>query len=146
MDISFVSTDVSFLMENMKKRRVVFAYKKQDDTVRVAKGTLHQNFLPQQEKLYFEKEVIDALVNEKYQDIGFEGYQRENGLKLIEDDGVRYCFVKQGKSTHDASKYITYYDLDKDAFRSFRAENFLGVISLLYNTENEVEDVEEKSV
>jgi hypothetical protein len=98
----------------------------------VAKGTMNEELLPEKipNRVSFDVEVINELMKAK--DIPtLEDYARENGLRVfgtIEIEGrQKYVFVpiKAKKVNEDL---FTYYDMEKDAFRSFKKENFKGII------------------
>lgn len=115
----------------LKNGVVVFEYTKKDGTKRIARGTLNENLLPETEPDEFEldKTGVDSLVESKYG--SFEEYLENNKIEHIgeSEDGTKYLFRHKKKERKKNENIVSYYDLDKDEFRSFNKENFIGVIS-----------------
>ena len=130
--MNYKSENLDDLARELKEGVVTFEYVKKDGTARVAKGTMNEELLPEKipDRVSFDVEVINELMKAK--DIPtLEDYARENGLRVfgtIEIEGQqKYVFVpiKNKKQNEDL---FTYYDVEKDAFRSFKKENFKGII------------------
>ena len=129
----YISTEIKDLSNGLHTSVVEFEYKKKDGTIRKAKGTLLKEKLPnvQKEEIKFEKETIDLLL--KLKNISFEEYTKSNGIILVKTETINtkeyYVFnlVSKRKENNDM---ITYFDIEKNEFRSFSKENFLGIISI----------------
>lgn len=129
----YISTEIKDLSNGLHTSVVEFEYKKKDGTIRKAKGTLLKEKLPnvQKEEIKFEKETIDLLL--KLKNISFEEYTKSNGMILVRTETINtkeyYVFnlVSKRKENNDM---ITYFDIEKNEFRSFSKENFLGIISI----------------
>ena len=130
--MNYKSTSLDDLARMLKEGVVTFEYVKKDGTARVAKGTMNEELLPEKipDRVSFDVAAINELM--KVKDIPtLEDYARENGLRVfgtIEIEGQqKYVFVpiKAKKVNEDQ---FTYYDVEKDAFRSFKKENFKGII------------------
>lgn len=129
----YISTEIKDLSNGLHTSVVEFEYKKKDGTIRNAKGTLLKERLPnvQKEEIKFEKETIDLLL--KLKNISFEEYTKSNGIILVRTETINtkeyYVFnlVSKRKENNDM---ITYFDIEKNEFRSFSKENFLGIISI----------------
>lgn len=129
----YISTEINDLSNGLHTSVVEFEYKKKDGTIRKAKGTLLKEKLPnvQKEEIKFEKETIDLLL--KLKNISFEEYTKSNGMILVRAETINtkeyYVFnlVSKRKENNDM---ITYFDIEKNEFRSFSKENFLGIISI----------------
>ena len=129
----YISTEIKDLSNGLHTSVVEFEYKKKDGTIRNAKGTLLKERLPnvQKEEIKFEKETIDLLL--KLKNISFEEYTKSNGIILVKTETINtkeyYVFnlVSKRKENNDM---ITYFDIEKNEFRSFSKENFLGIISI----------------
>lgn len=129
----YISTEIKDLSNGLHTSVVEFEYKKKDGTIRKAKGTLLKEKLPnvQKEEIKFEKETIDLLL--KLKNISFEEYTKSNGIILVRTETINtkeyYVFnlVSKRKENNDM---ITYFDIEKNEFRSFSKENFLGIISI----------------
>lgn len=129
----YISTEIKDLSNGLHTSFVEFEYKKKDGTIRKAKGTLLKEKLPnvQKEEIKFEKETIDLLL--KLKNISFEEYTKSNGIILVKTETINtkeyYVFnlVSKRKENNDM---ITYFDIEKNEFRSFSKENFLGIISI----------------
>lgn len=129
----YISTEIKDLSNGLHTSVVEFEYKKKDGTIRNAKGTLLKERLPnvQKEEIKFEKETIDLLL--KLKNISFEEYTKSNGMILVRAETINtkeyYVFnlVSKRKENNDM---ITYFDIEKNEFRSFSKENFLGIISI----------------
>ena len=119
--MGYKSTSVEVLNEELKKGVVTFEYTKKDGTVRTAKGTLNDELLPEKlpDRVTFDTDAIDALM-----------YAKANGLEYMGVVGTlpkfQYVFKKAEKSHNE--NQVSYYDVDKDAFRSFVKDNFLGIV------------------
>lgn len=129
----YISTEINNLSSSLHTSVVEFEYKKKDGTIRKAKGTLLKERFPnvQKEEIKFEKETIDLLL--KLKNISFEEYIKSNGIILVRTETINtkefYVFnlVSKKKENNDM---ITYFDIEKNEFRSFSKENFLGIISI----------------
>ena len=130
--MNYKSTNLDDLARMLKEGVVTFEYVKKDGTARVAKGTMNEELLPEKipDRVSFDVAAINELMKAK--DIPtLEDSARENGLRVfgtIEIEGQqKYVFVpiKAKKVNEDQ---FTYYDVEKDAFRSFKKENFKGII------------------
>lgn len=133
INMDYKSTDINFLQEEMKNRIVTFEYKKKDGSIRTAKGTMNEDELPERlpEKISLEKDVIDELMKAKNIQ-SLDDYAKENGLKYwgTETDEFKSYYVFNPIKTERKvnENQILYYDIEKDAFRSFLKDNFLGII------------------
>lgn len=118
--------------EALKNGVVVFEYTKKDGTKRIAKGTLNENLLPELEPEQFEleKDGVDALISVKYSSM--EEYTEKNSVELIgeSEDGKKYIFRHKKKERAKNESVITYYDLEKDEFRSFKKDRFIGIVQV----------------
>ena len=129
--MDYKSTSVEALSEKLKEGIVEFEYTKKDGTVRKARGTMLPDYLPEPipEEVSFEVEVIDILMKEKNIP-SIEEYAKANGLQLkgidLELEKPMYVFTPIKRKHND--KLFSYYDVDKDSFRSFIKENFLGIL------------------
>lgn len=129
--MSYKSTSVDVLNEELRKGVVTFEYTKKDGTVRTAKGTLNDELLPEKlpDRITFDTEAIDALMYAKGINT-LEEYAKANGLEYLGVictlPNLQYEFKKAEKSHNE--NQVTYYDVDKDAFRSFVKNNFLGIV------------------
>lgn len=131
--MNYISTKINDLSNSLHTSVVEFEYKKKDGTTRNAKGTLLKEKIPnvQKEEIKFEKETIDLLLKLKH--ISFEEYTESNGIILIRTETINnkdyYVFnlVSKKKENKDM---ITYFDIEKNEFRSFSKENFLGILSI----------------
>ena len=129
--MNYKSKSVETLSEKLKEGIVEFEYTKKDGTVRRAKGTMSPEYLPEPipETVSFEMEIIDELM--KIKDIpSIDDYAKANGLQLkgidSEQEKPMYVFTPI-KRKHNENLF-SYYDIEKDSFRSFIKENFLGII------------------
>ena len=127
--MNYKSTNIEDLLEEMKNGVVTFEYTKADGSVRTARGTLNDEYLPEKlpDTLVFEKDVIDALMVAK-EILTLEDYAKENGLKFVFCSDHNYVFEPLNKDVEYSSNLVRYYDIEKDHFRSFKKENFLGII------------------
>lgn len=129
--MNYKSTSVEILNEELKKGVVIFEYTKKDGTVRTAKGTLNDNLLPEKlpNRITFNTEAIDALMYAKNIDT-LEEYAKANGLEYLGVIGtlpnLQYEFKKVDRVHND--NMVSYYDVEKDSFRSFVKDNFLGIV------------------
>ena len=138
--MNYKSENIEDLARELKAGVVTFEYVKLDGTARVAKGTMNEELLPEKipDILELNKEAIDALMVAK-NIRSIDEYARENGLEYM---GIRggtettgedaYVFSpikdKRKLSEKTLESMFTYYDVEKDAFRSFKKENFKGII------------------
>ena len=129
--MDYKSTSVEVLNEELRKGVVTFEYTKKDGTVRTAKGTLNDELLPEKlpDRVTFDTDVIDALMYAKGINT-LEEYAKANGLEYMGVVGTlpkfQYVFKKAEKSHNE--NQVSYYDVEKDSFRSFVKDNFLGII------------------
>ena len=129
--MNYKSTSVEVLNEELRKGVVTFEYTKKDGTVRTAKGTLNDELLPEKlpDRVTFDTDVIDALMYVKGINT-LEEYAKANGLEYMGVVGTlpkfQYAFKKIEKSHNE--NQVSYYDVEKDSFRSFIKDNFLGII------------------
>lgn len=129
--MGYKSTSVEVLNEELKKGVVTFEYTKKDGSVRTAKGTLNDELLPEKipDRVTFDTDVIDALMYAKGINT-LEEYAKANGLEYMGVVGTlpkfQYVFKKAEKSHNE--NQVSYYDVDKDTFRSFVKDNFLGIV------------------
>lgn len=129
--MGYKSTNVEVLNEELRKGVVTFEYTKKDGTVRTAKGTLNDELLPEKlpDRVTFDTDAIDALMYAKGINT-LEEYAKENGLEYLGVAGTlpkfQYVFKKAEKSHNE--NQVSYYDVEKDSFRSFTKDNFLGII------------------
>ena len=65
--MEYKSNDINVLSHELKEGVVTFEYKKKDGSVRTAKGTLNDEYLPEKipDKVYLEAIVISTLMREK---------------------------------------------------------------------------------
>lgn len=124
--------DTNEFKELLKEHVVVFEYDKKDGTRRVAKGTLCDKYLPDKEPDEFEldKTSVDTLVKTKYG--SFDEYLENNKIELLgeSDDGTKYLFRHKKKERKANENLVSYYDLEKEEFRSFDKNNFRGVVKI----------------
>ena len=127
--MGYKSTSVEVLYEELKKGVVTFEYTKKDGTVRTAKGTLNDELLPEKlpDQLSFDVNVIDTLMQAKSIP-SLDVYAKENGLKYIGKSDSSYVFEPASPEKELSENVVRYYDIDKDHFRSFVKENFLGIL------------------
>ena len=113
--MNYKSTDINVLKDELHNRVVTFEYEKYDGSIRTAQGTLNDEYLPEKipERVYLEAEVIDTL-----EQIGLEKYEGK----------ICYVFKPAKKKKKVNENIITYYDMEKDAFRSFDKDRFLGML------------------
>ena len=81
--MDYKSKSVETLSEKLKESIVEFEYTKKDGTIRKAKGTMSQEYLPEPipEEVSFEVGGIDSLM--KVKNIpSIEEYAKANGLQL----------------------------------------------------------------
>jgi len=129
--MGYKSTSVEVLNEELRKGVVTFEYTKKDGTARTAKGTLNEELLPERipEKIAFDTEAIDALMYVKNINT-LEDYAKANGLEYLGIEGtspnLQYTFKKAEKSRNE--NQVSYYDVEKESFRSFIKDNFLGIV------------------
>lgn len=135
--MGYISEDFETFTNLLRDKIVVFEYKKKDGSIRRAEGTMNPDFVKEHSKPkepeYWEVEqkVIDVILKEhNYESI--IDYAAENKLAFIGVKGDCYVFDKikqeRAKRNIDYSKQKIYFDITKDAARSFLIENFLGVI------------------
>ena len=138
--MNYKSENIEDLARMLKEGVVTFEYTKMDGTARVAKGTMREDYIPEKipDILELNKAAIDALMVAK-NIRSIDEYARENGLEYM---GVRggtettgedvYVFTpikeKRNLSEKTLESLFSYYDVEKDAFRSFKKENFKGII------------------
>ena len=132
--MSYKSTDINTLKDELHKRVVTFEFAKKDGTTRVAQGTMNAEYLPEPlpDRIYLEADAVDALMEAK-EIMDIEEYASENGMTCIsreqgEDYKTYYVFKPIKKLRKVNEDTILYYDVEKDAFRSFHKENFKGII------------------
>lgn len=123
--------NVDNLKTALKEGIVIFEYEKKDGTKRLAKGTLNENLLPEKEPDEFEleKDGVDKNVEKNYENI--EEYLKKNKIEIIgeSEDGKRYMFKRVRTHRVKNDSLVSYYDIEKEEFRSFRKESFIGIIS-----------------
>lgn len=126
--MNYTNNDISVLKEELKKRVVTFEYTKKDGTVRTAQGTMNEEYLPEKipNTVSFEKDAIDSLMEAKNIP-AIDDYAKENGLKFIELKDNLYIFAPIKKERKINENLVLYYDVEKEAFRSFDKNNFLGM-------------------
>lgn len=126
--MNYKSTSIDDLTRMLKEGVVIFEYAKKDGSVRVAKGTMNEDYLPERipEQITFDVEAINELMKAKNIPT-LEEYARGNGLKVVGTVCDKYVFIpiKEKKKNENI---FTYYDVEKDAFRSFNKDNFLGIV------------------
>lgn len=124
--------NIEELKESLKTNVVTFKYQKKDGTERIAKGTLKEDLLPPKEPDEFEldKEGVDANVGQNYENI--EEYLKKNKLEIVgeSEDGKKYMFKRIRKPHARNENLVSYFDLEKEEFRSFNKDNFIEVISV----------------
>ena len=131
--MNYKSTDIDTLKDELHNGVVSFQYTKYDGTVRTAQGTLNDEYLPEKipDNVYLEAEVIDVLMKEKGIK-NLEEYAKENGLEHVGleryEGKICYSFKPARKNKKVNESIVTYYDLEKDAFRSFDKERYLGIL------------------
>ena len=126
--MNYKSESLDDLARMLKEGTVIFEYAKKDGSVRVAKGTMNEDYLPERipEQITFDVEAINELMKAKNIPT-LEEYARGNGLTVVGTVGDKYVFIpiKEKKKNENI---FTYYDIEKDAFRSFNKDNFLGIV------------------
>lgn len=137
--MEYKSTNINDLSLELKERVVTFEYKKLDGSVRTATGTMMESYIPEKlpDVIYLDLEAVDALMKAKNIKT-LEEYAKENGLEYMyvsshpETNKTVYVFVpareKRKLSEETLVSLMTYYDVEKDAFRSFKKDNFLGIV------------------
>lgn len=119
------------LQKLLKEGVVTFEFKKKDGSIRTAKGTLNENYIPkvEVENICLHKKEIDILIKEKYKDL--QDYMDANKIELvsISEDNEDYIFKLKKRKVKKNENLIFYYDLEKESFRSFNKENFIRIIS-----------------
>ena len=137
--MEYKSNDINDLSQELKERIVTFEYKKLDGSVRTATGTMMESYIPEKlpDIIYLDREAVDALMEAKNIKT-LEEYAKENGLEYMllsshpETNKTVYVFVpareKRKLSEETLASLMTYYDVEKDAFRSFKKDNFLGIV------------------
>lgn len=121
------------LVDHLKEGIVVFEYEKKDGSTRVAKGTLKKELLPpvrEEEEIVFDKSSIDTLIGIKYESL--EEYMELNKIELVgeTEDGKNYLFKHKKEKRKVNENLQSYYDLEKESFRSFNKNNFKRIISI----------------
>ncbi len=136
--MNYKSESLDDLARMLKEGVVTFEYAKLDGSIRRAKGTLNEEYLPEKlpDFIQFDCVAIDTLMKEKnIQTI--DEYAKENGLEYMcltsSETGVsQYVFTpikeKRKLSEKTMNTLFSYYDVEKDAFRSFKKENFKGIV------------------
>ena len=121
--------------ELLENNIITFQYKKKDGSIREAKGTKNSNYIAslcpfdlERDSIRFEKEPIDKLVELRYEDVN--DYATSNGLSLIYPDDKYYYFIPQKREKKYSPDVINYFDIDKKDYRSFRIDNYIGVIDM----------------
>ena len=128
--MEYKSTNIEDLSLELKERVVTFEYRKKDGSVRTAQGTLNEEYIPEKlpEVINFDVAPIRALMTAKHI-WTLEDYAKENGLEYIgKPDENTYSFKPIKKEKKVNENVMTYYDVEKDAFRSFKKDNFLGIV------------------
>ena len=133
MTMNYKSTDINVLKDELHSGVVTFEYEKYDGSIRTAQGTLNDKYLPEKipERVYLEAEVIDTLIKVKGIK-NLEEYASGNGLEQIGlekyEGKICYVFKPAKKKKKVNENIVTYYDMEKDAFRSFDKDRFLGML------------------
>ena len=127
--MGYKSTSVEVLYEELKKGVVTFEYTKRDGTVRTAKGTLCDEYLPEKipDEVLLDIKAVDTLMQVKNIPT-IEDYAKENGLKWIGRRDMSYVFSPLKSERNLNENQVNYYDVEKEHFRSFAKENFLGIV------------------
>ena len=138
--MNYKSENIEDLARMLKEGVVTFEYTKMDGTARVAKGTMRDELLPEKipDILELNKDAIDALMVAK-NIRSIDEYAKENRLEYMGLHGGTettgedvYVFTpikeKRKLSEKTMNSLFTYYDVEKDTFRSFKKENFKGII------------------
>lgn len=137
--------------ELLENNIITFQYKKKDGSIREAKGTKNSKYIVslcpfdlERDSIKFEKEPIDKLVELRYEDVN--DYAMSNGLSLllVPTDDKHYYFVPLKREKKYSPDVINYFDIDKKDYRSFRIDNYIGVIDMtvIKNDEEDVIDIE----
>lgn len=130
---------------------ITFQYTKKDGTIREAKGTRNSKYISdmcpfdlERDSIKFEKEPIDKLVELRYEDVN--DYAMSNGLSLliVPKDDKHYYFIPLKREKKYSSDVINYFDIDKKDYRSFRIDNYIGVIdmTIIKDEEEDIFDIE----
>jgi len=136
--MNYKSESLDDLARELKEGVVTFEYAKLDGSIRRAKGTLNEEYIPEKlpDFIQFDCDAIDTLMKEKNIKI-INDYAKENGLEYLclsssETGESQYVFTpikeKIKLSEKTMNSLFSYYDIEKDAFRSFKKENFKGII------------------
>ena len=98
------------LLNNLGRGRVIFTYKKGDGVLRAANGTLCRKAHWSYDAYLLLKEASETLENE------------------------------ETKKNHNSDNIGTfsYWDIDKKAFRSFKAESLIGIYEVLIPLKKEI--------
>ena len=138
--MNYKSENIEDLARELKEGVVTFEYVKLDGTARVAKGTMREDYIPEKipDILELNKDAIDALMVAK-NIRSIDEYAKENGLEYMGihggtettgEDAYVFSPIKDKRKLSEKTleSMFTYYDVEKDAFRSFKKENFKGII------------------
>ena len=137
--------------ELLENNIITFQYKKKDGSIREARGTKNSKYISdtcpfdlERDSIRFEKEPIDKLVDLRYEDVN--DYAMSNGLSLllVPTDDKHYYFVPLKREKKYSPDVINYFDIDKKEYRSFRIDNYIGVIdmTIIKDDEEDVIDIE----
>lgn len=132
--MDYKSTDINVLNEELHNGVVEFEYTKKDGSIRTAKGTLNDEYLPEKlpDHIKLNCDAVNTLM--KVKNIpSLKEYAQENGIEYLcsqigEDMKMCYVFTPIKKESKVNEDMMTYYDVEKDAFRSFKKDNFLGIV------------------
>ena len=83
-------------------------------------------------------ELLDELPGEFFRELSggvlvsdamvIPNYAKENDLRYIGKSDSSYVFEPASSEKELSENVVRYYDIDKDHFRSFVKENFLGIL------------------
>lgn len=130
--MDYKSTTIDELKESLKQGIVTFEFKKKDGTIRTAKGTTNASYLEDEledEVITLDKNVVDDYIDfAGYQSI--EEYASRNNTKFVGEVNGMYTFETIKKTKKPNDNIVSYFDIEKQEFRSFVKENYMGLVEI----------------
>ena len=152
--MEYIDTKLYTFKDRLQDSIVIFEYKKTNGQIRKAKGTfvdtVINKVLPELTEddvrnnpnlIKLEKKVVDIVIKEhEYEDI--LEYAFENNVTSIcfGDDDEYYYFLPIRKKHKLSDEQVLYFDLDKKDYRSFKKDNFLGILDIIKIDEQNVDE------